>query len=72
MSASVTVERDTYLSEGVTTKEYRPAQSGIHGAYFAPKHTEARKAALLLFGGSEAGNGVVSAGNCMQRSVSQH
>lgn len=54
--AQVTVDRDTYLSRGVTTTNYLPSGAGIYGTYFAPASTAVRRPAVLLFGGSEGGN----------------
>lgn len=64
-AAQVIVNRDTYLSRGVTTTNYLPAGSGIYGTYFAAPPTGERRPAVLLFGGSEGGNFEINEGKVL-------
>ncbi|HET6988843.1 MAG TPA: acyl-CoA thioesterase/bile acid-CoA:amino acid N-acyltransferase family protein [Kribbella sp.] len=57
--ASTTVTRQ-WLSSGVTTRPVSLTKDKISGTYAAPRRDQVRHPAVLLFGGSEGGDGLAS------------
>ena len=53
--AATTTHRQSAVEVGVTTRQLRPADSGVYGELFSPANTTAGRPAVLLFGGSEGG-----------------
>jgi fermentation-respiration switch protein FrsA (DUF1100 family) len=53
--AEASVRRQGPTAVAVVERELRPARGGIYGNLYLPKHTAARRPAVLVFGGSDGG-----------------
>ena len=56
--AATTVRRQAAADVGVRTRVLRPATDGVYGTLFLPPDTARRRPAVLVFGGSEGGQGM--------------
>ncbi|HVD29711.1 MAG TPA: acyl-CoA thioesterase/bile acid-CoA:amino acid N-acyltransferase family protein [Mycobacteriales bacterium] len=53
--ATGTAHRQSPAAVGVVAKDLRPADAGVYGTLYLPRDTSVRRAAVLVFGGSEGG-----------------
>jgi dienelactone hydrolase len=53
--AATSTHRQSPFEVGVTTRQLRPAGSGVYGELFLPASSAVRRPAVLLLGGSEGG-----------------